>query len=83
MHGLDGQYDRMTEVKGSPYWIAERRVPELIPVFGSWPAGDVSHKPSGGLPLLPASAAVTFPARMPIPVSLLGEQRHDGCEQFA
>ena len=28
--------------KGSPYSIAERRVPELIPVLGSQPAGDVS-----------------------------------------
>ena len=27
--------------KGSPYWITERRVPELIPVLGSQPAGDV------------------------------------------
>jgi len=33
--------------KGSPYSIAERRVPELIPVLGSQPAGDVSHKPGG------------------------------------
>jgi len=36
----------------SPYSITERRVPELIPVHGSQPAGDVSHKPDGGLPLL-------------------------------
>jgi len=42
--------------KGSPYSIAERRVPELIPVFGSQPAGDVSHKPGGKLPLLSVSA---------------------------
>ena len=34
--------------KGSPYSITERRVPELIPVLGSQPAGDVSHKPGGG-----------------------------------
>jgi len=27
--------------KGSPYSITERRVPELIPVLGSQPAGDV------------------------------------------
>ena len=33
--------------KGSPYSIAERRVPELIPVGGSQPVGDVSHKPGG------------------------------------
>jgi len=26
--------------KGSPYSITERRVPELIPVLGSQPAGD-------------------------------------------
>jgi len=45
--------------KGSPYWITERRVPELIPVLGSQPAGDVSHKPDGRLPLLSAGPAVT------------------------
>jgi len=38
---------------------AERRVPELIPVLGSQPAGDVSHKPDGRLPLLSARPAVT------------------------
>jgi len=38
--------------KRSPYSIAERRVPKLIPVLGSQPAGDVSHKPGGKLPLL-------------------------------
>ena len=35
--------------KGSPYSVTERRVPELIPVLGSQPAGDVSHKPGGTL----------------------------------
>jgi len=45
--------------KVSPYSITERRVPELIPVLGSQPAGDVSHKPGGRLPLLPARPAVT------------------------
>ena len=45
--------------KGSPYSITERRVPELIPVLGSQPAGDVSHKPGGMLPLLSARPAVT------------------------
>jgi len=34
-------------------------VPELIPVLGSQPAGNVSHKPSGGLPLLSGRPAVT------------------------
>ena len=38
----------------------ERRVPELIPVLGSQPAGDVSHKPGDRLPLLSATAAVTL-----------------------
>jgi len=32
--------------KDSPYSIAERRVPELIPVLGRQPAGDVSRKPA-------------------------------------
>ena len=46
--------------KGSPYSITERRVPELIPVLGSQPAGDVSQKPGGRLPLLSARPAVTL-----------------------
>ena len=46
--------------KGSPYSITERRVPELIPVLGSQPAGDVSHKPGGRSPLLSARPAVTL-----------------------
>ena len=37
-----------------------RRVPELIPVLGSQPADDVSHKPGGRLPLLSARPAVTL-----------------------
>jgi len=45
--------------KGSPYSITESRVPELIPVLDSQPAGDVSHKPGGRLPLLSARPAVT------------------------
>ena len=43
----------------SPTTTTERRVPELIPVLGSQPAGDVSHKPGGRLPLLSARPAVT------------------------
>jgi len=53
----------------------------MIPVLGSQPAGDVSHKPGGRLPLLSARPAVT-PATL-LPVSLLGEQGHNGGEQFA
>ena len=45
--------------KGSPYSITECRVPELIPVLGNQPAGGVSHKPDGRLPLLSARPAVT------------------------
>ena len=45
--------------KGSPYWITERRVPELIQVLGSQPAGDVNHKPGGRLPLLSTMPTVT------------------------
>ena len=50
---------RIKKVKGSPYSITERRVPELIPVLCSQPAGDVSHRPSGRMPLLSARPAVT------------------------
>ena len=46
--------------EGSPYSITERRVPDLIPVLGSQPAGDVSHKPGVRLPLLSARPAVTL-----------------------
>jgi len=46
--------------KGSPYSITEHRVLELIPVLGSQPAGDVSHKPGGRLPLLSTRPAVTL-----------------------
>jgi len=57
---------------------------ELIPVFGSQPAGDVSHKPGGRLLLLSARPAVTFTTlKRAATISLLGEQRHNGCEQFA
>jgi len=70
--------------KGSPYSITEHRIPELIPIIGSQPAGDVSHKPGGRLPLLSARPAVTSqPLRGLRPILLLGENRHDGCEQFA
>jgi len=40
--------------------VTEHRVPELIPVLGSQPAGDVSHKPGGRLPLLSATPTVTL-----------------------
>ena len=54
-------------------------VPELIPVLGSQPAGDVSHKPGDRLPLLSARPAVTAATlKRLLPILLLG-----GCEQFA
>ena len=70
--------------KGSPYSFTVRRVPELNAVLGSQPAGDVSHRPGGRLPLLSARPAVT-PATLRglLPILLLGEQKHNGCEQFA
>ena len=39
--------------------LSNFRVPELIPVPGNQPAGDVTHKPGGRLPLLSARPAVT------------------------
>jgi len=45
--------------KGSSYSVTKHRVPELILVLGSQPAGDVSHKPGSRLPLLSARPAVT------------------------
>ena len=60
-HRFRTQYlGRRLKCKGSPYSIAERSVPELIPVLGSQPAGDVSHKPGGRLPILSARPAVTL-----------------------
>ena len=44
---------------GSPNSTTECRVPELIPVLGSQPVGNVSHKPGGRLPLLSPRPAVT------------------------
>jgi len=72
--------------KGIPYSINERRVPELIPVLGSQPAGDVSHKPGDrvGCHYFPPCLQLRpQPLRGLLPISLLGKQRHDGCEQFA
>jgi len=49
------------------------------------PAGDVSHKPGGRLSLLSTKPAVTLTTlnRAATNFALFGEQRHDGCEQFA
>ena len=67
--------------KASPDSITERRVPQLVPVLGSQPAGDASHKPGGRLPLLSARPAVTFATlkraatNFCVPVSLKESQR--------
>ena len=78
--------DFYSDKKGSPYSITERRVLELIPVLGSQPAGDVSHKPGGRLPSLSFSTGLQLPPqtlRRLLPILLLGEQKHNGCKQFA
>jgi len=88
MHRCIGRYQRSEHrkpVKASPHTIAERRVPEAIPVLGSQPAGDVSHKPGGiGCHYFPPGPQLLSQPLIPLlPILLLGEQRHDGCEQFA
>ena len=45
-------YRTLLKGKGSPCSITERRVLELIPVLGSQPAGEVSHKPDDYLSLI-------------------------------
>ena len=51
---------KKVKVAGYLYlFTLQRRVPELIPDLGSQPAGDVSHKPGGSLPLLSTNLAVT------------------------
>ena len=74
---------RIITKKASPHSITERRVPGLIPVLGSQPAGDVSHKPGGRLPLLSARPAVTLATlKRPATSFAVGEQRHNGCGQI-
>ena len=74
----------MVKGTGSLYSITERRVPELIPVLGSQPAGDVSNKPGVGCHYFPPGLQLpSQPLRGLLRISLLGEHWHDGCEQFA
>jgi len=58
IHGSVGTWDIEMCV---PYilLLARRCNTGLIPVLGSQPAGDVSHKPDGRLPLFSARPAVT------------------------
>ena len=53
-------YYWLKKVKVAHTRLLSVRVPELIPVLGSQPAVDVSHKPGGRLPLLSARPAVTL-----------------------
>ena len=71
--------------KGSRYSITERRVPERIPVLGSQPVCDASHKPGGRLPLHSARPAVTVATlkRAATNFAAWWTDRHSGCEQFA
>jgi len=76
--------NNVTKCKGSPYSITERRVPELIPVLGSQPAGDRVTNPAVGCHYFPPGLQLPpQPLRGFIPISLLVEQRKDGWEQFA
>jgi len=84
MLDMRARYDKFSNGKRSPYSIAERRVPELMPVLGSQPARDASHKPAVGCYYFsPGPQLPPQPLRGLLPISLLGEQRHNGCEQFA
>ena len=57
-HAYTDHARAVKKAKGSPYMTIELKVPELIPVLGSQPAGDVSHNPGGRLPLLFARPAI-------------------------
>ena len=71
------------EGKGSPYSITECRVPELILVLGSEPAGDLVINLAVGCHYFPPGPQLpSQPLRGLLPFLLPGEQRHDGCEQF-
>jgi len=70
--------------KGSPYSITERRVPELIPVMAvSLQVTKVINPAVGCHYFLPGLQLPWQPLIGLLPVLLLGEDRHDGCEQFA
>jgi len=76
--------------KGSPYSITEHRVPELISVLGSQPAGfllpfcgeiKLCINPAVGCHYFPPGLQLPpQPLRGLPPILLLGEQRHNGCE---
>ena len=79
-HTSNTQHYMKHYINGSPYSITERRVLEIIPVLCSQPANDVSHA-VGCLYFPPGPQLPSQPLRGLL--QLLGEQRHNGCEQFA
>jgi len=79
----DRQTRRQTEVKMLRSRIV-MGLKEVKVAHTRLSAGNVSHKPGGRLPLFSARPAVTIVTlKGLVPVSLLDEQRHNGCEQFA
>jgi len=80
---LPSTLKKVKKGKGSPYSITERGVPELIPVLGSQPAGDVSRYPAVGCHYFPPGLQLPpQPLSGLLPIMLLGEQRHNGCEHW-
>jgi len=76
--------------------VAHTRLPSVgfgaDPGSCSQPAGNVSHKPGGRTDshlftgthyFLPGLQLPSQPLTGLLPISLHGEQKHDGCEQFA
>ena len=70
--------------KGSPYSIAKRRVPELTQCLAvSLQVTWVINLAVGCHYFPPCLQLPPQPLTGLLPILLLGEQRHDGCEQFA
>ena len=78
-----GQRSVVSKGKCSPYSITEHRVPELIPVLGCQPAGDVSHKSNDRLLLLSARLAVTLATLKKAATNFAACLMGVNCKQFA
>ena len=77
-------FKKKVKRKGSPYLITEHRVRELIPVPAVSRQVTWVINPVVGCHYFPPGLQLSSqPLRGLLPISLLGEQRHDGCEQFA
>ena len=69
----DGPVRVVPGVKASPCTVTERRIPEMIPVLGSQPVGEVSHKPSSSCQYFPPGLQLPpQPLRGLLPILLLG-----------